>query len=305
MTNYAFGIGMGFLTAILQSLSYLLSRKIILQKNISPTLLFSVSHIHIGFFSIAILPFFLNGVPNKSIVLPLLGTAFFYLLAQSLLLIVLEKNESSKVTPLLSLKIPLLSIFLAIFYGGKIILLGWFAILLCLVGVFLISPPKGKVALKLLVSILVVCAGYAGSDLCIPLLVKELNYASEYPTLAAIALTYSIAGFFGGVLYAARFGAKINFFQKPLHKDTIAYSVAWFFAIASLFGCFTTIDLVLGNMVQSTRAIISVLLGLIVTRLGLIFVEDLSDQKTIVFRISGSILITGSIFLYFFSQLNK
>lgn len=299
-TTVTLGIVTGLATALLQSFSYIFSRRYILRKGSSGGVLFSVSHIQMGILSIVTLPFTLHSFPSVSVIMPLLGTAGFYLAAQWVLFRTLRHHESSQITPLLGLKIPLTGIFLFLLFGKMIHPLGWFAICLCAAGSMIISPPRGRIEIKLLATILIITAGYSGSDISIPHLINRMKDVSNLPIVAALCLTYIFCGIIGTiVLFYGNF-KKNNPLSIQIQTLIFPYSITWFLSIGTLFVCFSQIGPVFGSMLQATRGIISVMLGALLTYFGYLTIENLSSRRILLFRLFGGLVITGAIVLYMF-----
>ncbi|MEK6796174.1 MAG: hypothetical protein AABZ39_15450 [Spirochaetota bacterium] len=295
----AAGVILGLSTAVLQSLSYIFSRRFLSKKRTGPGSLFCLSHIHMGIISAMLLPFFLRSLPGADSILPLAGTAGFYLTGQFVLFRALNRIESSQLTPLLGFKIPILGMLSLIFFHTAIHPLGWVSILLCTAGGIIMSPPRGSVNVLLLASALIISAGYAGSDICIPILIKSLSGISIVPVAAAVCLCYIVCGIVGLVfLLSGVMGPRNAIRDRSLHVLALPYSAAWLAAMVCLFACFNTIGVVFGNMLQSTRAILSVLIGILVTRLGFLALEDLRSKRIITYRFVGASVITAAIMLF-------
>lgn len=297
------GIIFGLSTAVLQSFAYIFSRAFLARRGTSPALLFALSHVQMGLISLVLLPFVLTAVPSVHVVLPLIATSVCYLFGQWMLFRVLRTVESSKLTPLLGFKVPLLAVATSVFLGAELHPIAWIAVMLCTAGGLLISPPQGGPNRRLLAAAALICIGYAGSDLSIPFLVNALSGAARVPVAAAVALCYLSAGIFGTLFtVVGAAGPRKRLFDVRLHRDALPYSLAWIMAMASLFASFSMIGVVFGNMLQSTRALLSVLLGAAVTRLGLLSIENIRSRTVFVSRMIGAVIITGAIMIYFYIQ---
>ena len=298
------GIFFGISAAALQSLSYIFSRRFLLKcSREHNSLLFSLSHIHMGLLSLLLLPLMLHSFPGRSILLPLAGTAGFYLVAQWLLFLVLKTTEASQLTPLLGFKIPLLALYSFFFAGTLFNPAGWLAIVFCTAGGLIVSPPLGALNIKLLASALLIAAGYAGSDFLIPVLIKELNSFSHTPVAAAVCLCYNACGLAGFCLLATGLaGRRTALADKKAHLAAMPYSFTWLMAMVCLFACFNYSGVIFGNMLQATRAFLSVFLGLLVTRLGFLGIENLKSWKIFLRRLTGAVIISAAIILFYYQQ---
>jgi len=305
MGQVFWGIFFGALAALCQSFSYLFSRRFLAQVRPSGRLLFGISHIQMGAISLVALPFLFDRLPESwgAVILPLLSASGFYLFAQWLLFQALKTTESSQIAPLLGLKIPILAIATLLILGKATSPLGWVAVLLCACAGFLISPPGRIRGLRVIGLALLMCLGYAGSDFSIPILVRALESSSSHPVFAAVAATYSFCGLVGLLmLLSGALGPSEALFEREVHLGALPYSLAWISAMAVLFACFTLIGVVFGNMIQSTRALLSVLLGLAVTRAGYLKIENLHSRAVFYSRLGGAALMTGAILLFFYTR---
>lgn len=305
MGQLFWGIFFGASAALLQSFSYLFSRRFLAHVRPSGRLLFGISHIQMGLLSLCVLPFFIDRAPPSwgPLALPLLATSGFYLGAQWLLFQALKTVESSQIAPLLGFKIPILAIASLILLGKGTPPLGWLAVIACAGAGFLISPPGRIRDLRLIGLALLICLGYAGSDFSIPFLVRELGPVSHAPVVVAVALCYLFCGLIALILLlAGALGPANALWDARIHRGALPYSLTWILAMACLFACFTLIGVVFGNMIQSTRALLSVLLGLAVTRLGFLKIENMASRAVFFSRLGGAALMTGAIALYFYSR---
>lgn len=297
------GLLCGLTAATFQSLSYLFSRRFLSRGCGGPVELFAVSQMQLGILSLAALPFFLRHLPVDwaPFILSALGTSLSYLLGQFFLFQALRTVESSQFAPLLGFKIPILALATALVLGHPIPVLAWLAIALCLTAGLLIAPP-GRLGSGRALSLAAGCAiGYAGSDFSIPFLVKACGGMGPHPVLLAVTTCYLVAGAVGtGLILTGRLGPRRAFLAPAIQADAFPYSLAWLLAMVFLFACFHFIGVVLGNMVQSSRSLISVVLAAAITHLGWLHLEDVRKGVWLR-RLGGAGLMTASIALYFWA----
>ena len=72
----------------------------------------------------------------------------------------------------------------------------------------------------------------------------------------------------------------------------------WFTAILCLFGCFGSLGVIYGNIVQSTRGIISVVIAAFVAMAGLISLEQKVSTYVLVKRICAAVLMSAAIAIF-------
>lgn len=290
------GILAGLCAAFFAACSYLCSRHAYARSRITNWEFFGVSHVQLGLMSLALLPLALSAPlpPWREWILPLLGCTGFYLAGQALLFHTLRTVEASVVSPLIGLKIPLLAVVSMLFLNRPLTPGGWLAVLLCTLAGFLISPPHRLHHLKPLLLVLLVCCGYAGSDLCIPPLVRQVTPASTAPALLGVCLSYLLSGVVGlGVLCVRRDG-----FRWRHQAVTLPFSLCWMAGIIALFACLARLGVIYGTMLQSTRGILNVVLGALIAKLGWEHLETLRGRWRIVMRVAGAVLMTAAILLY-------
>jgi len=296
----ALGIISGVGAAFFQALSYFFSRRFLTECHAGSQILFSISLVQMGFAALAALPFLLNGPlpPLSKIAGPLLGYTFFFLTAQWILFALLKSTDSSIVAPMLGLKIPILGIISVVFLGDVLPLTAWLAIIICTSAAFLVSPPKGLPEFRIFSVILLICVFYSGADLHIPVLVERLEGISPYPALLGVSFAYVLCGFIG-LLSAWRLGA---FKIKKAQLYAMPYSISWLTGMCFLFITFSLIGVIFGNMLQSLRGFISVLIGIAISRAGLLHIEARITRRSWLVRGIGAFLMSGAIVLYYLSR---
>jgi uncharacterized membrane protein len=300
LPHQTLGIALGLGAGLLQAASYLGSRRFLTAEGTTPTQLFGLGHVQMGMATLVALPFLLppQFPEHPSWLYYLLGSSLFYLCGQWLIFNALQHSDSSQVAPLLGFKIPILALFSSLLLGQGITPLGWLAVALCTTAGLLVSPPRGLPNLRVLALVGLGCLGYCGSDLCIPRLVHSLEPVSEHASPLALCLTYSFCSLVGLAVCIQR--RVLTDLRR--HRYALPYSVAWLLAMLCLFACFAQIGVVAGNILQSIRGILSVLLGMLISRAGLLHLENLNDKRIFRLRLAGAVLMTGAIVLYITTQ---
>lgn len=295
------GIMCGLGAAFFQACSYFASRNFLHRCTDRSRVLFGIGHFQMGLAAAAAFPVLLDSPlpPISEWWLQLAATSGFYLGAQRLLFLTLEKTDSSVVAPLLGLKIPLLGIISVAFLGTQLPLGAWLAVILCTAAAFLVSPPRGLPEIRGLILILLTCLGYCGSDIFIPRLVEKIAPASNHPNLLGVSMTYIVCG---GVGLATAWHQKA--FRIPrVQRYAIPYAFTWLTGMCFLFATFSTVGVIFGNMLQSTRGLISVFLAVLVLRFGWRGIESRTSRGTFWLRLAGATLMTGGIVLYYVAKL--
>jgi len=297
-TTTSLGIGFGFGAALFQSLSYLCIR--IFNKRHDNTIitLLALSHILMGLISVPLAAWLWAEAmpPVSQYGLSLLGTAGFYLLGQFFLFAAIIHSEPSRVSPLLGLKVFILTLISVVFLRQHFDAGKWVAVLLTTAAVLLLSGSgKGRLEGRFILLGLLACVCYCLSDLCIKVLVDHFAFLGILRgAVMATALSYILCGVVGAAAVA----------MNPKHstRDTWLYAVpfaaSWFLAMIFLFSCFGLTGVVFGNILQSTRGIISIVLGFIIAHIGFETLEPKPSKQTIIQRMVAALLMTAAVVLF-------
>ena len=76
------------------------------------------------------------------------------------------------------------------------------------------------------------------------------------------------------------------------------YAAVWFAAMAALYACFATCGIVLGNIVQNTRGLLSIALGWLVARAGRTDLEERVSRAVLARRVAAAALLLAAVALY-------
>jgi drug/metabolite transporter (DMT)-like permease len=291
-----FGIITGLVAAFCQSLSYIFSKRFIHHNGNSLQLLI-VSHITMGVMGAVVFAGILmykTLPPLEQYLWPLIKTNGFYLLAQLSFFIALKSTEASRLSPLLGLKILFIAVISTLFFNADLTAIQWVGVGVCLAGAVMSNWSGGSIPLKSIFWILFSCLGYSLSDINIKILVDSLAFKNT--TIAALtsgAMCYTLNGGIAALAYFVTPGTSIKQF-----KPAMPFSVLWFGAMLFLFTCFGFIGPVFGNIVQSSRGIISVVLGLIIAKIGYLELEPEVNRVLFIQRIAAAILITVAVILF-------
>ena len=156
----------------------------------------------------------------------------------------------------------------------------------------------GAMPTSAIIWIVVACSFYSLSDINIKILVdlfgKEqlLNSA-----MLAASLNYIICG----VVALVFFLLKPNPQRWQQFTPALPFSICWFAGMLCLFGCFGSIGPIFGNIIQSSRGIISVIIGYIVAKAGHQHLETTTAKHLILRRIIAAILMILAMALFSYS----
>jgi drug/metabolite transporter (DMT)-like permease len=291
------GVLLGLAAALCQSASYLCLRVFSWKFGRGSLDLLAYSHVIMGLFALALLPLVWPGTwpPVRAFVFPLVGGVVFYFVGQVGLMRALRHADASWVSPLLGLKIILLAVIAMAFLGQHLAGLQWAAAGATVLATFTLGQSRGRFSGRALGWVLTACGGYSLSDLCIKALadpfVAELGLFQG--CLISASLSYILAGLAGTGLALARPRAPFR-----VWLGAAPFAVAWFTAMLFLFACFAAIGVVYGNIVQSTRGVLSVALGSAVAAAGFVHLEERVSRGLLIRRLTAALLMALAIALF-------
>ena len=291
------GIVFGLAMAFIQSLSYLFIRLFNKRHDDNIVALLALSHILMGAVSIPLAAMLWpeSMPPVSQYGLNLLGASGFYLLGQLFLFAAIIHSEPSRISPLLGLKVLMLSVIGVVFLGARFGPTQWTAVLLSTAAVFLLSWSGKQLERRFIVLGVLTCVCYCLSDINIKAL---LDHFSFMPTLRAASLTTALCYMLCGAV-----GAAIVLF-RPGHstRDTwlyaVPFSVCWFVSMVLLFSCFAMVGIVFGNILQSTRGIMSIGMGFVIAHAGFESLEPKPSKRIIIQRMVAAVLMTAAVVLF-------
>jgi drug/metabolite transporter (DMT)-like permease len=296
------GIICGLTAALSQCISYIFSKKYIHKDGTAFQLLIA-SHLIMGIFATICLGILLleNDLPPfKDYWLELLKVDGFYLLAQMSFFMAISKTEASRLAPLLGLKIIFIALFGIILLDSSLNLWQWTAVILCFCGALLSNWSGKSIPLSGGLYLLGAVVGYSLSDISIRQLINCIEVQTGKGVLAvliAACVSYFYLGIFSLLTILLFRSVKL----KHL-KPAIGFSCWWFTAMLFLFACFGFIGPLFGNIVQSGRGIIAVILGAVIAKFAWSEHEEKLPRSVLIKRISAASLITCAIIIFALAQ---
>ena len=290
-----FGLVAGLGAAFFQSFSYLFSRRFLHREPAGILSLLTFSHLLMGAFSLVLLPLCWAGweILHAAAVRQLVAGALFYFVGQAGLFWTLQRVESSRVAPLLGIKIIVLALIVTLWQGQSLGLPRWLAVLMSAGAAFLLNEAGGRLPWQSLAGLVTAVVGYSLSDLNITALVHSLQPAGAAAPFLGVALSYLLCGIMSlPLLLVTGRGASAAW------RRAAPYAASWFIAMLLLFTCFGAIGVVFGNIVQSLRGLISIGLGVWVVRAGWTHLETHVPRRVFWKRFAGALLMLGAIALY-------
>ena len=261
-------------------------------------MLFGLSHVWMGLFAVVLLPFCWS--PRvwsfSDYIFPLLGTAGFYLTGQICLFQAIKWTDASRVSPLLGLKILVLAFVVVSFLSQRVTAVQWAAVFLSVVAALALNYSGGAVPWKAVAAILCACLFYSLSDLSIIRLVRALAPAGDFKgRLLSCCLCYVITAPVGVVMVTGGAGEDRT---KEKWKYALPVAATWFTAMVFIFICFSAVGAVFGNIIQSMRGPISILIGVVIARLGHVHLERKVSKRVLLRRIVAAALMCVAVGLF-------
>lgn len=293
--THIFGVLFGLGAATCQSLSYLFSRQFTKRPTGDPFTLFVASHAIMGVIAVVLLGVLRpHGLPPPGTYLvPLVSASLFYLAAQMGLFHVLHHVESSRVSPLLGTKVVVLALLAVGLFGQRLALQQWAAVLVSAAAVWLLNEAGGRIPMRQAGVLALTIVGYCGSDLSIGVLVNRMSGVRPLGTLVSTCLAYVLCA---ALVLPVAFGPRFR--SASLWRAAAPQAVAWFTAMCFLFACFALIGVVFGNIVQSSRGILSIAIGWGVARMGKSHLETHVTRAVFWRRLAGAVLMVAAVALY-------
>jgi len=301
------GVITGLLAAFFSALSYLVSRHHVLShpelegEGGGPRLIVQ-SHVLMG---LACIPACLllwprgGGPAAASYLPPACLCAIAYLIGQSCFFTALREVPASRLAPLLGLKIAMLAGIVALVLGPPLGGRQWAAVALSVVAALALQRGDDRLPARALGLILVACLCFAIADLAIVSLIGRLAGGNAEPMgrfhagVLAMAITYVACG---AILLPAapRMWPRSGGGWLP----AVQYSLVWLLAMIALYACLGQVGAVFGNILQSTRGVMSVVIGAALAHAGWHDLEEQVDRATLLKRIAAAMLMTAAIALW-------
>jgi drug/metabolite transporter (DMT)-like permease len=227
--------------------------------------------------------------------------AGFYLLGQVCMFASLRHTDASRASPLLTLKVLFLAGFTVLFLGAHMTGTQWLAAVLAVAAAVALNYSGKGMPPSAIVPLLAACVGYSLSDLYIRDLVLAIKAGGELSmfraSILAVGCSYVITGVVA--LAALPLGGGVRTLRQWPYA--VPFAAAWFSAMIVLFACFATIGVVPGNIVQSSRGLISIFLGAGLARLGHTHLEQKVSRWVLVRRVVAAAALMAAIAMFLLS----
>lgn len=231
----------------------------------------------------------------RQYILPLLSATAFYIVGQAAIFYLMKEFQASRIAPMLGFKIVILALISTVFMDAKIHFRQWAGVAAATVAVVMLNFSGGRMSLKSLLAILTACIGYSLSDLSIKQLIECLRPLSTvHASIYATSSSYLLCGLLSLIFMGPNR-------MRPLlngMRFSIPYSASWLLGMFALFLCFGTVGPVLGNILQSSRGIISILIAIPAGVMGFSAIEPHVPGNILTLRLTAAILTVIAVWLY-------
>lgn len=295
------GLAVGFLAAFLQSSSYLLSARYVRLSGRPSWTLLPPAFLLMAPGALALvaatLPLARGPVPWGAALLPAALSTVFCLAANATMFRLLKRVDASLASPLLGLKVPMLAAFYSFALARPCTAAQWIAVALVVAATAALAVAGRRLSAASWGWLLATCAGFSAADWLIGETFGAV--APAFPDFGPRAL-FSLGYIYLTSAVAAAFA--LPFCPTMPHAGWLRwaapYAAVWFGAMAALYACFATCGVVLGNIVQNTRGLISVALGLAVARAGRTELEERVSAAVFARRVAAALLLLAAVALY-------
>ncbi|MBR2358338.1 MAG: EamA family transporter [Lentisphaeria bacterium] len=201
--------------------------------------------------------------------------------------------ESSRIASLLGLKVLVVMLLAMIFLREKFVYMQYLAVAIAATAAMLMNWNKGKLDWNGMGFLFVALLGYAVSDLGVQQVVREISSGQPVKDgVCGFILSYGTMGILA--LMAVK---PCNISRKML-KGAFMQAGCWIVSMWGLYISFGLIGASFGNVVQASRGVISLLLGIILSRFAINGLEQKQSVAVWLRKAAAALLMFGAIVLY-------
>ncbi len=211
-----------------------------------------------------------------------------YLIAQAAINQAILLSDSAVVSPLMTLKIPLMALLAYLMWQQSFTLLQLAAMLAIFSLGALSSKVSGRITLAPLAFTALGCLMFCLSDIAMTRLTHVLPSDSRFECIgAAIIFEYIVAG-----VLALPFSFR---FHLRLGEVTATWPVAlvWLLSMVGIVGCFNLSGVVEGNIIQTLRGVFGVLITYF------LYASLMHDRDAFGHKLMLSLLLFAAVVLYY------
>lgn len=300
------GITLGLLTALGHATAYLAARHFTAavpgRAERSGLTLLALAHVWMAAVAAAALPLLWPDALGFDArwTVPLVGLVGGFALAQWALLSALRTLDASRVAPLLGFKIAVLAGFAAA-RGEALGASQWAGVGLAVAGALALGTAGGRIAARPAAQVLAACFCYAVCDVLILATIRGAEATAGIDRLArpwvgpawAVGAVYFSLGV-PALLLLPRFGSR----RRADWRDALPYAAIWLAAMVTLYGAFARLGTVLGAILQSSRGLIAIVLGVVLAAAGFEHLERRVAPGVVARRALAAVSMVLAVWLY-------
>ncbi|MEX2670502.1 MAG: EamA family transporter [Phycisphaeraceae bacterium] len=296
------GVLCGLVTAVMHAIGYIFSRRFVVVQHASVVRLLVLGHVIMAGIAVAAFPFVYSPEmpPLSEYAGPLLGASFFYFTGQTGLFIALRHTDASRISPLLGLKVAAVAMLSTVALGTTLTLTQWAAVALAVAAAWILNASGGLLPLASILGTILAVTAYAVSDIFIKHLLDAMAPMGTLrgPMTAAL-LSYALCGF-ACIPTLPWLGSR----RKGDWLWSAPYAVTWLTGIMFMFVSYNLAGLVLGNIAVGTRGLVSIALGVLLAKLGMVHLEQRLEPGVLPRRIAAAIAMVLAIALFVAASQN-
>lgn len=300
------GIALGLLTALGHAAAYLAARHFTAAapgRAARPGLtLLALAHVWMAGAAAMALPWLWPAGlgPDRRWIAPLTAMVASFALAQWALVSALRTLDASRVAPLLGFKIAVLAA-LAAARGETLWPSQWAGVALAVGGAVMLGTTGGPVALRPALQVLAACVFYAVCDVLILATIRGAEAAAGIDPAAqpwigpawAVGAVYLSLGL-PALLLLPQYGRR----GLADWRQALPYAAIWLASMIALYGAFARLGTVLGAILQSTRGLIAIGLGVALAAAGFEHLEQRVAPGVLVRRGLAAAAMIFAVWLY-------
>jgi len=298
-----FGVSIGLVSAVMQSAAYIFSRRFVGEFRSSVKLvIYSQLLMGAGGVAVFVVTFpFVEFPRGAELCRFAVATAVFvaaYHVAFYCFFKALNEIEASRLSSLLGLKVVVIALITYPFLRAELNMWHLLAVVLTAVSAVGMNFSGVRIGGRGAFYLALALLGFATTDITGAIFVKAMP--GEAMTLKAICAT-SLAYVFLGLIAAAAL-LKLKFEPRAL-AGALPYSALWFTAMLLLFASFGMVGVVFGSIIQASRGVVSVIIGILLARTGYVAVEPDVPVRVWVRRAVMAALMVAAIGLYSYASV--
>lgn len=292
------GILSGLLAAVLQGCSYFLSRHFLMRSGNALQLLI-VSQLILAAVALPALPFLTPASAwSTANLVPLLNCSLTFLLGQLAFFQALRRIESSQLASIIGLKVVLVPFLLFLFTGALFSRGQLAALALALAAALLMNyRGGGRFQWHGMGYCFAALLFYSWSDIGVKMLVSGIEAGS---TMRAALVGVCFNNVFIGLVLLP---FAVKFTRRRMYREALPYALCWGAGIVGIFVCFGFIGPAFGNIVQSMRGVISLLIGIVLAHCGYDYLERKASRAVWRRRGAAALAMVLAIAVYALASL--